>query len=247
MAGRDWDASTYDRIADPMTRWGATVLERLELAGTETVLDAGCGSGRVTEMLLERLPGGHVIGLDASPAMIAEARERLGRFGERVELMVANLLDPLPIAGSVDAILSTATFHWVPDHDRLFENLAAVLRSDGRLVAQSGGAGNVAAVLAAADAVAGPFPPMWVFPTPEEERKRLEAAGFVDVQAWLQPEPTPIDRGEAMETYLRTIVLRPHLTTMRPERHDEFVREVARRIPGSVIDYVRLNLVAGRA
>ena len=57
---RDWDARTYDRVADPMTRWGAAVLDRLALDGDERVLDAGCGTGRVTEALAERLPRGRV-------------------------------------------------------------------------------------------------------------------------------------------------------------------------------------------
>src|SRR4249920_2250048 len=106
---RDWDAASYDRIAEPMTRWGTAVLDRLPLAGDERVLDAGCGSGRVTEQLLDRLPGGAVVALDGSPSMIAEARRRLERFGVRVEYVVADLMAPLPIRGPVDAVLSTAT------------------------------------------------------------------------------------------------------------------------------------------
>lgn len=78
---RDWDAATYDRIADPMFRWGAVVAGRLDLAGDETVLDAGCGSGRVTEVLLERLPRGRVEALDGSPSMIEQALRRLRRSG----------------------------------------------------------------------------------------------------------------------------------------------------------------------
>ena len=120
---------TYDRVADPMTRWGAAVLDRLPLDGDERVLDAGCGSGRVTELLAARLPRGRVVALDGSPSMVEAARERLARFGDRVEYVVADLGAPLPLDGPVDAIVSTATFHWVPDHDALFANLAAVLRA----------------------------------------------------------------------------------------------------------------------
>src|SRR6187431_1425343 len=94
---RDWDARTYDRVADPMTRWGAAVLDRLPLRGDERVLDAGCGSGRVTELLAERLPGGRVVALDGSSQMVAAARERLAPFGDRVEYVVADLLEPLPL------------------------------------------------------------------------------------------------------------------------------------------------------
>src|SRR5436305_5163708 len=101
---RDWDGATYDRIADPMTRWGASVLERLPLHGDETVLDAGCGSGRVTEQLLERLPAGRVVAVDAAPSMLVEARRRLARFGERVWFVECDLGRPLPIDVGVEAM-----------------------------------------------------------------------------------------------------------------------------------------------
>src|SRR5438034_9386458 len=107
---RDWDARTYDRVADPMTRWGAAVLDRLPLRGDERVLDAGCGSGRVTELLAVRLQRGSVVALDGSPAMIDQARSRLARFGTRIEFLLADLERPIPLVQPVDAILSTATF-----------------------------------------------------------------------------------------------------------------------------------------
>ncbi len=142
----------------------------MTLAGDERVLDAGCGSGRVTERLLERLPHGRAVALDASPAMIAEARRRLARFGDRVEYLVADLGRPLPIAEPVDAVVSTATFHWVPDHDALFRNLAAVLRPGGELVAQFGGAGNVASVMAVLAGIGDGWLGPAHFETPEATR-----------------------------------------------------------------------------
>ena len=78
---RDWDAATYDRVSTPQVEWAGPVIDRLELQGDERVLDAGCGSGRVTELLAERLPSGRVIALDGSPAMIDAARGRLAAFG----------------------------------------------------------------------------------------------------------------------------------------------------------------------
>ena len=147
MSPRDWDAATYDRLAAPMTRWGRIVVDRLELRGDERVLDAGCGTGKVTAMLRERLPDGEIVALDGSASMVALARERLGE--ERVTYLVADLLEPLPVDPPVDAVLSTATFHWIPDHDRLFANLAAVMRPGAQLVAQCGGRGNIASVEAA--------------------------------------------------------------------------------------------------
>ncbi len=244
---RDWDARTYDRVADPMTRWGAAVLDRLPLAGDETVLDAGCGSGRVTELLAARLPRGRVIALDASVAMIEAARERLASFGGHVEYVVADLGRPLPLSEPVDAILSTATFHWVPDHDALFWNLGAVLRPGGWLAAQCGGVGNIASiqrVLASlGDGWLGPIH----FETPQNTVRRLEAAGFTEVECWLTDEPTALAPGEPLETYLRTVVLGAHLDRLPVSERDAFVAAVAGRMPTPVIDYVRLNIGAQRS
>jgi trans-aconitate 2-methyltransferase len=246
---RDWDAATYDRIADPMTRWGGVVLERLPLAGDETVLDAGCGSGRVTEQLVERLPNGRVIALDASPSMVEEAQRRLARFGDRIDYVVGDLGRPivLPGGGLVDAILSTATFHWVPDHDALFRNLAAVVRPGGRLVAQCGGAGNIASIRAILATVGDGWLGDVHFETPEATAARLAAAEFVDVETWLQPEPTRLAPGEPLETFLRTVILGDHVARLAPDERDAFVRDVAGRMAEPVIDYVRLNIVATRA
>jgi len=243
---RDWDAATYDRVADPMTRWGTTVLDRLPLAGDETVLDAGCGSGRVTERLAERLPRGRVIALDGSPAMIAEARRRLDRFGARIEYVVADLGRPLPLDRPVDAILSTATFHWLPDHDTLFRNLAVVLRPGGRLVAQCGGDGNIASVRAALATIGDGWLGPANFATAEATRDRLLAAGFVDVETWLNPEQAPLAPGEPLETFLATVVLGAHLERLPPDERAGFVHQVASRLPAAEIDYVRLNITALR-
>lgn len=248
MSGsRDWDAATYDRIADPMTRWGGTVLERLPLAEDETVLDAGCGSGRVTELLAEALPRGRVIVLDGSPAMLGEARVRLARFGGRVEYLLADLRQPLPISDPVDAILSTATFHWLPDHPSLFQNLAAVLRPGGRLVAQCGGAGNIASVVAILTSLGDGWTGPWTFATAAETAARLEAAGFTEIDTWLQDEPTPLEPGPATEEFLRTVILGDHLARLPEAERGRFVAVVAARLPRPEIDYVRLNITARRA
>ncbi len=243
----DWDAATYDRVGTPMARWGAVVLDRLPLAGDERVLDAGCGSGRVTELLAERLPNGTVVALDGSPAMIEEARGRLERFGGRIEYVVADLGRPIPLDTPVDAILSTATFHWVPDHDALFRNLAAVLRPGGRLVAQCGGEGNIASIQRVLATIGDGWLGDVLFETPEATERRLAAAGFVEIEAWLTDEPTAFEPGEPFETYLRTVVLGSHLARLPSGARDAFVATVAARLPGVRIDYVRLNIAARRA
>jgi trans-aconitate 2-methyltransferase len=247
---RDWNAMSYHRVSGPMEELGRTVLERLPLDGDETVLDAGCGTGRITRLLLERLPRGRVIAVDGSPSMVDLARRELG---ERADVRQADLLE-LELSEPVDAILSTATFHWIPDHPRLFARLAAALRPGGRLVVQCGGEGNVANIHAAARAVGAEEPYAahlagwsgpWNFSTPERARRELEDAGFTEVEAWLQPvDVHPDDPRE----FLATIVLGPHRERLPEDLRDQFVEAVVERLGEPVtIDYVRLNLHARRA
>lgn len=241
---REWDAATYDRVADPQTRWGESVLDRLPLTGNERVLDAGCGTGRVTELLAERLPDGSVVALDGSPAMIEQARVRLARFGDLVTYVVADLNRAIPLDERVDAVLSTATFHWVPDHAALFRNLAAILRPGGQLVAQFGGAGNIENVMRALASVGDGWLGDAHFETPDATTSRLEAAGFVDIECWLSDAPTQFESGVQFESFLRTVILGAHLARLPESERDPFVREVAAKLPEARIDYVRLNVVA---
>jgi trans-aconitate 2-methyltransferase len=246
----DWDATTYDRISDPMTRWGVDVLARLDLGGDETVLDAGCGSGRVTEILLERLPTGRVVAIDAAPSMVAEARRRLDRFADRVHFVEADLLELSPAVlgpiSPVDAVLSTATFHWVLDHDRLFANLAAVMRPGAALEAQCGAAGNIAGLLEAVRTTGADRAGTWLYATPQETRARLQRAGFENIEVWTHPEPTRLAEGDDLETYLETVCLRAHVAGMSPPERSKFVKDVAAAMPEPVIDYLRLNISARR-
>jgi trans-aconitate 2-methyltransferase len=245
---RSWDAATYHRVSSPHVAWANVLLDRLELEGDETVLDAGCGSGRVTAMLLERLPRGRVIGVDHSASMLEHARQALDG---RATLLEADLVQ-LELDEPVDAVFSNAVFHWVPDHDGLFARLSAALRPGGRLVAQCGGEGNVARLHAASAEVArdprfaehlaaweGP----WNFAGPRETAERLERAGFTDVEAWLEPYPVVPDDPA---TYLRTVCLGPHLEQLPNDLHGEFVAAVRERA-GDELDYVRLNTTARRA
>ena len=244
MSPREWDAATYDAVAAPMTLRGTDALERLVLNGGETVVDAGCGTGRVTERLLELLPGGRVVAVDASVQMLSVARERLGA-DPRVSFVQADLAAPLPLEEPVDAIVSTSTFHWVPDHDALWLHLAAVLRPGGQLVVDCGGAGNVASILAILEGLGFPDHP-WTYASPEETAVRLRSAGFDPVETWESLRPTFLERSE-LRTYLATVVLGAHVAELGEERGAKLVRDVAERMEEPLIDYVRLNVDARRA
>lgn len=247
MTPHDWDGATYDRISRPLERNGLTVLERLELKGGETVLDAGCGSGRVTQALLERLPDGHVIGVDGSPGMIRAARRRLG---PEVELLVCDLLD-LDVGGrQVDAVFSTAVFHWIPDHERLFGRLRSVLRPGGQLVAQCGGEGNTPELLDATFAVGArpPYAPYlegwspWNYQGAEATARRLRRLGFSQVRTELVQRPVPYeDLGE----WLRTNALGAHQLRLPEELREQYVRDVHEAFgPDPGLTYIRLDIDA---
>jgi trans-aconitate 2-methyltransferase len=253
-AVRAWDGPSYDRISGPMEALGREVLARLALRGDETVLDAGCGSGRVTQALLERLPRGKVIAVDASSSMIDAAAERfaeLARSGdERLELRLADLLE-LELAERVDAVLSTATFHWIAEHERLFGRLRSLLRAGGQLVAQCGGEGNIDGLRGRARPVQEREPyaeyfrdwqPPWNYAAPAATRARLLRAGFAQAQCWLQPAPL---QPEHAREFLATIVLGPHVQQLPEELREPFMDEVLAALGEPVIaDYVRLNIIA---
>jgi trans-aconitate 2-methyltransferase len=247
MPPRDWNATAYERLSAPLEAMGREVLQRLELEGDETVLDAGCGTGRVTAVLVERLPHGHVIAVDGSPAMVEEARKRLP---DTVDARVADLLE-LEIEPAVDAIVSTATFHWIGDHDRLFARLHAALKPGGRLVAQCGGAGNVAAVKQAGFTLAsrepyaehlGDWPGDWNFASPAETEGRLRRAGFSDIWCWSTRVDVDLDDPAG---YLATICLGSFLERLPEELHERFIEDAVGLLGAPLtIEYVRLNMLA---
>lgn len=247
MTTRDWDGATYDRISAPQEEWARVTLERLELEGHETVIDAGCGSGRVTRMLAERLPRGRVLAVDAAPSMVEQARASLD---DRATVWQADLVE-LEVDEPADAAFSNAVFHWVPDHAALFARLHAALKPGGQLVAQCGGEGNVDRFHARARAVAArePYAPHlggwagpWNFAGAEQTAARLEEAGFTDVEAWL--EESPVVPPEPAE-FLRVVCLGHHLEALPEELREPYTRDVLAACGDPVeLDYVRLNVIA---
>jgi trans-aconitate 2-methyltransferase len=244
---REWDAETYDAVSDPQFEWGMEVLQRLDLRGDGAAVDAGCGSGRVTAELADRLPDGRLIAVDGSAAMVEKAKERLG---ERATYLVSDLVE-LKLPEPVDLVFSTATFHWIPDHDALFRRMRAALKPGGRLVAQCGGYGNVAEHAQAIAAVAADpeygqhlsgAKALWNFATPEETEPRLAAAGFDEGRCWLQPKPVQPSR--PLE-FISTVTLGPVLDQLPEEKRKPFAEAVlAQEEKPLVLNYVRLNIEA---
>jgi trans-aconitate 2-methyltransferase len=244
---REWDADVYHRVSESQYRWGLEVLDRLPLEGNELVLDAGCGSGRVTEALVERLPRGRVIAVDGSEEMVKKARQVLGPKADIRHLD----LEALELEERVDAIFSNAVFHWIKDHRNLFTRLRAVLAPGGRLIAQCGGKGNVASLAETILTVAqtgeygrylAEVPKAWNFASDEDTSEILGEVGFTDVRCWLEPKEV---RPEEPLAFLRTVSLGPYMKVLPEELRDPFVTEVMDRMGEPlVLDYVRLNIDA---
>jgi trans-aconitate 2-methyltransferase len=251
-ASRDWDAATYDRISAPQQAWAAEQLERLELHGDEVVLDAGCGSGKITVELARRVPSGTVYAVDVAPSMVEHARAALD---DQATVFWQDLTE-LSLPQPVDVVYSNATFHWIADHDALFAALHRNMKPGAQLLAQCGGRGNIDSFRRAADEIAArkPFAPFfvdwrrpWYYATAEETGHRLRAAGFEQVSCWLQDKPTPLDEPRSFVT---TVCLVRHLDPLPAELREQFVDQVLdatrRRGEPLVLEYVRLNISAVR-
>jgi trans-aconitate 2-methyltransferase len=211
------------------------------------VLDAGCGTGRDTELLLDLIPGVRVVAVDASQTMLDQLENRLGDRRDRVEIIHADLTRPIPVEGQVDAVVSVAAFHWVLDHDALFRNLAAVLRRDGQLVTDCGGAGNIVRIARAIEDVLGESPPIWNFAGIADTERRLGRAGFTDIEVSLTSDSARLEPGAQFESYMATVVLGAHLERLPDADRASFVSAVIDRLPEPVVDYVRLEIRARRS
>lgn len=246
MSTRDWNAAVYDRVSDPQFEWGLELVERLPTTGISSALDAGCGSGRVTAELAKRLRGARILACDAAPSMVELARAAL----PAADVFECDLL-ALALDEPVDLVFSSAVFHWVPDHDLLFERLHAALTPGGRLVAQCGGKGNIVRMHDAAEAAAAEprfadyfegWQRPWVFAGPEETAERLERAGFGEIRTWLEEkEARPADP----RSFVEAVNLRLHLAQLPEPLREAYVDAVlARNGEPFVLEYVRLNIEA---
>jgi trans-aconitate 2-methyltransferase len=257
-SAREWNSSEYHRLSQPQISWGKKVLSRLHLRGDELLLDAGSGTGRVTADLLQALPYGRVVALDVSQNMSRSAREYLQpQFGERAQVVTADLLD-LPFTTAFDGIVSTAAFHWVLDHDRLFRGLFQLLRPGGWLQAQCGGGQNLARLTGRMGELAespkfAPFlasyPSPWLYQDAESAADTLRRAGFVEVKTDLEEAPTVFEDRRRYTEFVKTVIVRTHLgrlpdTNLREQYLSDLADQAARDDPQFLLDYWRLNLSA---
>ena len=258
---REWNSDAYHQLSEPQLRWGNRVLSWLSLRGDETVIDAGCGTGRVTAELLNLLPHGSVVASDISENMLHTAQEHLQpRFADHVAFVAADS-QFLPFDRAFDGVFSTASFHWVLDHDRLFRSVFRVLKPGAWLCAQCGGHGNVERLMARIAELVAAEPQFakylhdyehpWEFATAETAAERLRRAGFIEVETELEPAAASFADAGEYKQFLATVVLRTHLERIpEPTIREEFLEALAQRAakdnPAFELDYTRLNLRARR-
>ena len=258
--GAEWNARAYHRLSNPMQNWGEVLVQGLPLRGDETVLDLGCGSGRLTKFLLRRLPHGRVVAIDRSANMLEAARELLEpEFGGQVDYLQASL-DGLDLHQVADLAFSNAALHWVRDHPRLLRGVFAALRPDGWFVAQCGAGPNIARIRERAGRLmASPpykpyfeaWPGPWEFAYPEVMAERLKAAGFVDVETSMFEAPFELSTYEETRDFFENVILGTHLARIPdPALRSAFLQSMADQSaaddPPYQQDYWRLNLRARR-
>ena len=246
---RDWNAHSYSDVATVMKPIAKRVLDRLSLRGDEVVLDAGCGTGMITADLIKLLPNGRVIAVDGSISMVISAKKNLGA---KAEVLHADLLD-LTLEKQVDIVFSTATFHWIDDHKKLFTRFYNLLKPGGQIVAQCGGEGNggklpdIIKNVSSQEVFAQYFNNWsgpWYFASPEKTEFLLKKLGFKNVKCWLTAEPAVTDKPA---DYLETIWLGSHLERLPFELRKKYVKAVANNFSAPMtINYIRLNIEATR-
>ena len=254
----EWNATAYHKVSGPQTSWGHKVLTRLRVQGDERAIDAGCGSGKLTGALMERLPHGSIVAIDRSWNMLLTARANLRpAYASRVKFAQVALPD-LPFSDYADLVFSTATFHWIKDHPALFAGIFRSLRAGGRLHAQCGGGPNLKRAHQLAEQVmhAPPFAPFfanwpgpWEFASAEATAERLRGAGFVDIDTNLEEAPTTLASEEDYREFVTTVIYHPHLERLpsaglKQAFLDQVTGLSADDDPPFTLDYWRLNMTA---
>ncbi len=261
-----WDAETYDIVSDIQEKWAKTIINTREWTGKENLLDAGCGSGRITKILSKIITEGKIYAIDKDPNMVKKAKENLTDI-KNIKVLEADLLDinssQIPI--KFDIIFSNAVLHWISDQKRIFSNFYDLLDKNGRLLIQCGGYGNLQSTIAIIDQAmkASEFKDffinwkdVWNFAKPRETETILNELGYKDIKVYLKDAPVTFENKGDYSVYLKTVVLGPYLKHLPSEQtRTKFIEAIltlidkhnhAHKHKRWILDYVRLNIFASR-
>ena len=235
-----WDGAAYDALPLPHEQWGIRTIAALNLEPNETLLDAGCGTGRDAQLALEKLTSGSLVCVDQSSTMLDQCRNRFSQ-DLRVRILEGDLDQALPVElGSIDAIMSVAALHWLADHNNVWQHFYTALKPGGRIATDCGGFGNLEKTLALVPQIDPNIKfPNWYYANVSDTEALLNAAGFVDIEVSLRPHPTPLPDKETLATYLKTLVFR--------EWTEDQIAKMSDLITDNSLDYVRLEVRARKA
>jgi trans-aconitate 2-methyltransferase len=236
-AGVRWDAAEYARNSAAQQGWALELMMKLALAGTESVLDVGCGDGKITAEIARRVPRGTVTGVDSSPEMIELARSSFPPSGNPNLVFRLGDARALDFDRVFDIVFSNATLHWVKEHGPVLRGTARSLKRGGRVLFQMGGRGNGAEIFQVAGRLteASPwsrwlagFEPPWGFYGPEEYGPWCREAGLRTVRVELLPR-TMLQKGaEGLAGWIRTTWM-PYTDRLPEDLREDFIREAVDR------------------
>lgn len=245
-----WNTSLYDQKHAFVSQYGEAVVDLLAPKEGELILDLGCGTGDLAALIKSK--GANVIGLDSSHQMIEAAKAKYPdiRFDQQSAADFA--YDQL-----FDAVFSNATLHWVLEAESAVRCIRRALRPGGRFVAEFGGSGNVASIVAAlqqaltnngyAEAASRHA---WYFPTLSAYTTLLEQNGFRVTTAFHFDRPTKLEDGNGIRNWLFQFA-QPFFRGVEPARLEQILQEVEAALRPSnfkhgswYADYVRLRVVA---
>jgi trans-aconitate methyltransferase len=245
-----WDAGLYDEKHSFVWKMAADLLELLEAKPGERILDLGCGTGHLTAKIAAN--GSQVTGIDQSAEMIQEARAAYPAL--RFEVMDAR---DLSLPETFHAVFSNATLHWIKEPERAVEGIARVLRPGGRFVAEFGGKGNIAGLMAAVERAwpktgpARPMPYPWYYPSLAEYASLLENHGLEVTYGLLFDRPTPLEDGERGLRHWLEMFGSAITETLPKDMKEKLWEKVQREARTSlfrdgrwVLDYRRLRVAA---
>lgn len=237
----EWDAADYREHSDGQRKWARELIEKLQLVGTERILDIGCGDGKVTAELTRLVPDGAVVGIDSSESMVRLASETAD-LTPRMSVRQADARS-MAFDEEFDVVFSNAALHWIDDHRSVLSGIVRGLRDGGRVLLQCGGHGNAAKMLTAFAAVTqepkwrDAFRDMslpWAFYGPDEYTKWLDEAGLEAESIELVPRDLVHADVSGLTGWLRTTWL-PFTQRVPPEQQEsllcEVVDEYLKRVP----------------
>jgi trans-aconitate methyltransferase len=233
-----WNAADYAAHSAVQQGWAREVMTRLHLRGDERVLDVGCGDGKVTAEIARAVPRGRVLGVDASPEMIAFARQVFpAMVAPNLTFQICDARKLGALGGEFDLIFSNAALHWVDDHQAFLRGAAAELRPGGRLLVSCGGKGNAHDVflalrpemrLARWREYFRNLPVPYFFHSPADYRKWLPENGFHSHELKLAPKDAAYAGADGLAAWVRTTWL-PYVHRVPEDRREEFIAAVIRR------------------